>query len=185
MAHDRSRDKLLDFLDYLSEKGLVAKSTIAGRKAAVGKVLGILSPEEADDVTKLDLGQVMTRFQNLEGRNYTPGSLNTYLSRLNSAVADFDTYLKNPLGFRPTVQSREKRTKPESKRENASSPSTSPAPSQDRVAQKSPLMPSSSILPIPIRQDVTVYVQGIPYDLTAAEATKIANVIRAMGVPAQ
>ena len=37
-----------------------------------------------------------------------------------------------------------------------------------------------TILPVRIREDLTVFIQGIPHDLTETEATKIANVVRAM-----
>jgi len=43
---------------------------------------------------------------------------------------------------------------------------------------------ASSILPIPIRVDLTIHIQGLPFDLTEAEAKKIANVIQAMAMPA-
>lgn len=177
MANERSRQKLLEFLDYLADKGLMAKATIAARKAAAGKVLGILSDEESHDVTKLNLDDVMTRFHNLEGKSYTPASLASYLSRVKSAVDDFSTYLENPLGFKPSVQTRDKR-KPEGKKEGPMPTHTEQKPSAERQEVKAPL--SSSILPIPIRPDTTVFVQGLPYDLTEAEAGKIANVIRAM-----
>ena len=61
------------FLDWMSEKGLMAKNTVVARKAAANKVLGTLSNEEAQDVTVLDLDTVMRRFTNLEGKGYTPG----------------------------------------------------------------------------------------------------------------
>jgi hypothetical protein len=184
-AKDRSRQKLLEFLDYLGNKGLMAGATVATRKAAATKVLGILSDEEAADVTTLDLDDVMSRFQNLEGKNYTPGSLNTYLSRLRSAVDDFSAYLENPLGFKPSVQSRERRAKSDNnKKEDTKSVEASSA-TTERPAQKPSILPSATIVPIPIRADTTIYVQGIPFDLTAAEAAKIANVIRAMATPAE
>jgi hypothetical protein len=41
---------------------------------------------------------------------------------------------------------------------------------------------ASSILPIPIRADLTIYIQGLPFDLTEAEAKKIASVIQAMAM---
>ena len=177
MANERSRQKLLEFLDYLGNKGLMAGPTVATRKAAANKVLGILSEEEAADVLALDLDEVMTRFQNLEGKNYTPGSLNTYLSRLRSAIDDFRSYLSNPLGFKTGTPAREKRAKPEGKKEASNTTDSA----SDRVSQKSaPISLSSSILPIPIRSDITVYVQGLPYDLKESEANKIANVIKAM-----
>lgn len=177
---ERSRDKLLEFMDYLSEKGLVATATISARKASANKVLGILKGPEADDVTKLDLNEVMRRFQNLEGKGYTPASLKSYLSRTKSAIDDFKNYLENPLAFRPGVQARERR-KPEAKSAVERS-STEPSPHPDKQPVKAPL--SSSLLPIQIRSDTTVFVQGLPYDLTDAEASKIANVIKAHVMPA-
>lgn len=177
MANERSRQSLLEFLDYLANKGLMAKATVSSRKAAAGKVLGILTDEEAHDVTNLDLDDVIARFHNLEGKGYTPGSLSTYRSRVKSAVDDFRTYLENPLGFRPSVQMRDKR-KPENKKEGSVPAHAEPQHSVERQVVKAPL--SSSILPIPIRPDTTVFIQGLPYDLTEAEAAKIANVIRAM-----
>ena len=79
---------------------------VAARKAAASKVLGVLEEEEARDVTAVDLDDVMTRFQNLEGKRYSPGSLNTYLSRVKSMVEDFKRFRANPLGFKPSVEAR-------------------------------------------------------------------------------
>jgi hypothetical protein len=175
MAGERSRQSLLEFLDYLGDKGLMASSTVAARKAAANRVLGILSDEEAVDVTKLDLDDVMGRFHNLEGKAYTPGSLTTYLGRLRSTVDDFKAYLDNPLAFRPNIQARDRR-KAENKAD--SSPSKAQLAENDRVISRAPM--ASSILPIPIRPDTTVFIQGLPFDLTEIEANKIANVVRAM-----
>lgn len=184
MARDRSRQKLLEFLDYLANKGLMAKPTVAARKAAANKILGILTDEEAADVVELDLDQVVKRFQNLAGQNYTPASLSAYRSRLRSAIDDFDSYVENPLGFRPSVQAREKRPKPDGKKDKPVAENSDQTADFERPSQRSPAPLSNTILPIPIRSDITIYVQGIPFDLTESEAAKIANVIRALATPA-
>lgn len=36
------------------------------------------------------------------------------------------------------------------------------------------------IIPIKIRDDLTIYIYGIPYDITEREAQKIANIITAL-----
>ncbi len=177
MGNDKSRDKLLEFLDYVASKGLMPKNTILSRKAAAGKVLGILKGAEAEDVTALDLNDVMKRFQNLEGTRYTPSSLTVYLSRTKSAIDDFKSYLENPLAFRPNVQTR---AQPKREASTAASKNNSSS-SSERAPTREPL--SGSILPIQIRPDSTVFVQGLPYDLSEAEATKIANVIKAHVLP--
>lgn len=179
---DRSRTALLEFLDYLSTKGLMAKGTVAARKAASSQILGILEADEAADVTSIDLDQVVHRFQNLHGKKYTPQSLTTYKSRVKAAIDDFTSYSSNPLAFRPSIQSRER-----SKTKNGKQPAvqggldeaepikadTNPRPIHSAMA-------SSNILPIPLRVDLTVFIQGLPFDLTAHEARKISNVVLAM-----
>jgi hypothetical protein len=179
---DRSRAALLEFLDYLAAKGLMAKATVAARKAAAGQILGILEPDEASDVTALDLDQVVHRFQNLHGKKYTPQSLTTYKSRVKAAIDDFTSYSANPLAFRPSVQSRE-RAKPK----NGKPPFAQKVP-EDSEPVRTEVNPrpvhsavaSSNILPIPLRADLTVFIQGLPFDLTAQEARKISNVVLAM-----
>jgi hypothetical protein len=175
MTERRTRQDFLSFLDWMSEKGLMAQGTASARKAAASKVLGILSEDEARDVTLLDIDDVMRRFTNLEGRAYTPGSLTTYLSRVRSALDDFKLYLDKPLNFRPGVQPRERR------KQEAPKEAPLAAPVERREKEMSP---TPNALSIPIRPSTTVVIQGLPYDLSEAEAAKIANVIRAMVTPA-
>jgi len=183
MADDRSRRALLEFLDYLGNKGLAAKNTVAARKAAASKVLGVLGDDEAHDIIAIDLSDVMARFQNLNGNDYTPTSLTTYRSRVKAAIEDFESYLKNPLGFRPSIQSRERASKSAN---NAAKPSTlghAPLSSEPPRTQKPTFPNSMDIIPIPLRADLTIYIQGLPFDLSENEARKISNVVQAMAMP--
>lgn len=182
MNGKKSREALLDFLDYLARKGLMNKTTASARKAAANKILGILEADEAEDVTALDLDDVLMRFSNIAGANYTPDSLNTYKSRLKSAIEDFISYVENPMSFRPSVANTGRRTTERQKASPGDEKSSRPMPVSKRETSTFLLAPAASvsILPIPIRPDLTVHVQGLPYDLTSAEAAKIANVIRAM-----
>lgn len=184
MTSKRGRKELLEFLDYLAQKGLMNKTTAQSRKASANAVLSVLSEEEASDVTKIDLDDVMVRFHNLEGQKFTPGSLNTYKSRTRSAIDDYVRYLENPLTFRAKTPSgsRPKRSK---EGENSLTPTNSPnSITSAKVAERTNTpIGQDSILPIPLRVDLTVYVQGLPFDLTANEAKKIANVVLAMALP--
>jgi hypothetical protein len=54
------------------------------------------------------------------------------------------------------------------------------APRRHRAA-KAPMQ--DTIIPIQIRSDLTVYIQGIPHDLTPVEAEKLSRVILALGGP--
>jgi hypothetical protein len=175
----RSREALIGFLDYLAEKGLMQRNTVQSRKAAVTKVLGILDEVEAADVTIVDVEDVFARFQRLRQHDYTPISLVSYKSRLKSALDDFRSYLSNPLAFRPGVQSRVRTRSKLAKDEQLESGGRS----ERRPEQGRPVpMPAAAghILPIPIRPDLTVHIQGLPFDLTESEARKIAAVVTAM-----
>jgi hypothetical protein len=180
---DRSLAALTTFLDYLASKGLMAKNTAAGRKAACGKVLGVLDPEEQSDVLNIDLDDAMTRFINLEGRGYTPSSLNVYKSRVASALSDFASYLQNPAAFKPSTASK-KSNGETTKRSGVSRSPKRPSVEADVQKRQEPPQgaPSANVFPIPIRADVVVRINGLPFDLTPAEAEKIASVVKAMAM---
>jgi hypothetical protein len=179
---NRSLPSLLSFLDYLATKGLMPRNTVVGRKAACNKVLGILDPEEQTDVTHIDIESAMARFINLEGKGYTPSSLVVYKSRVTSAISDFENYLDNPAGFKPSAGNRKAKsdngkTATESKAKRKSAVSQNTEPRHD-VTQS----PATNVFPIPIRADVVVRINGLPFDLTPAEADKIASVVKAMAM---
>jgi hypothetical protein len=186
MDNRKSREAALEFLEYVAKKGLMAPGTARARKAAVSKVLGILDDGEARDVTMIDLDEVMTRFQHLHGKNYTPDSLNTYKSRVGAALDDFASYVGNPLAFKPNVQVRERKSAT-GKTSTGEPKKASQGMASETHQQSVPVATKSmanSILPIPIRADLTIHIQGLPFDLTEAEANKIASVVRAMAMPA-
>ncbi|MBD59958.1 MAG: hypothetical protein CL808_07555 [Citromicrobium sp.] len=188
MNGKRDVTAILEFQDYQSEKGLLTKATAGARKAALGKVLGILDGEEAADVTAINLDDVMMRFSNLEGRTYTPGSLKTYKSRVASALEDFSRYLENPLGFRPSINKRStKSAKQQASKQQPSKQVQSATKSEEDAGQQATPQKTANthfeaatILPIPLRQNLIVRIQGLPFDMTASEAKKIANVVIAM-----
>jgi hypothetical protein len=178
--NDKSLSGLLGFLDWLATKGLMQRNTVAGRKAACSKVLGVLDPEEQADVTQVDVDEAMDRFANLEGRNYVPASLGVYRSRVVAALSDFGRYLANPASFKPGLVQR-RPTSGATKKHQHTKATESPARLPTHVE-----MPTGSthspvnVFPIPIRPDVVVRIQGLPFDLTDAEARRIANVILAL-----
>ncbi len=178
MSTNRSREDLKAFLDWVGSKGLMPLATVQARKAAVNNILDILSEEEAADVTVLDIEQVMSRFGNLKGKNYTPDSLRTYQSRLGKALEDFQAYVDNPMAFKPTGSQRRVSSLPK-EGVKAAGHAVRPSPAAQNVPVSAP-PPSANIVPIQIRQDLIIHVQGIPFDLTKAEAQRVANVILAL-----
>lgn len=182
MAQNRSRDDLIRFLDYVGDKGLIPPATASARRTAASKVLAVLSDEEAADVLQVDLDDVMSRFDNLNKHRFTPESLQAYRSRLKAALRDFCSYSENPVNFRPQGQTRSsKKLPPERSRGAADNVKAAGSVRHDAVTTME--LPNVSVLPIPLRQDLTVRVVGLPFDLTPSEAKKIANIILAHALP--
>ena len=177
--NDRSLKGLLEFLDWTGNKGLMAKGTVTGRKVAVSNILGVLDPEEQGDVTTLELDGVMTRFVNLQGKKYNTSSLNVYKSRTNAAIQDFKAYLSAPLSFKPQSGKSEKANGKESKPKASKPQATN---SEQASAAPVPQASAANVFPIQIRENLVIRVHGLPFDLTKAEAERIANVIKAMAM---
>jgi hypothetical protein len=187
MTSGRSSFEFLEFLDWLGAKGLLPLNTAQARKAVANKVLEALDPPELEDVTALDIDHVMLRFTNKFGKRYTPESLRTYRSRFETSVSDFAAYCENPVGFkiagrvRPSAQTGEQT-------EKGSTPKISPRkriqPTNSTTVEAvgATRVSPSNVIPIQIRENLTISVGPIPFDFTAAEAKRVANVILALAV---
>jgi hypothetical protein len=157
----------------------LARNTAFGRKAACSNVLGALDPEEQEDVTQIDLDQAMKRFANLHGKRYTPKSLQVYEGRVRRSIDDFNRYLTDPSNFK--VNAGAARTKPSGGQTRKAATVDDGTP-MVATHSSSPASTTANVYPIPIRADLVVRIHGLPFDLTRAEAEKIANVVRAMAV---
>jgi hypothetical protein len=177
---DRSLTSLLGFLDWLGTKGLMARNTAFGRKAACSNVLGVLDPEEQVDVTQADLDLAMKRFANLHGKRYTPKSLQVYEGRVRRSIADFARYLSDPSGFK--VNGGVTKTKSAATSKPRANQSSSEPDAPDAPTISSAVGTTANVYPIPIRADLVVRIHGLPFDLTRAEAERIANIVKAMAM---
>ncbi len=180
MVTEATFEDLIKFLDYTANKGLMKQATVAARKAAANKLFQELDDVDRADVLSIDLEDAMKRFHNKVGNNYTPDTVRTYQSRIKSALEDYKAYRENPMGFRPAISIRTR--KPSTKSavqlsEDSTQSSSSTSPPTGPIVK--PSMSSVDILPIPLRADLIVRVQGLPFDLTENEANKISTVIRA------
>lgn len=175
MANGRGRTDLLEFLDFVGRKGLIPPSTASARKASANKVLAILSDDEATDVTTLDMESLFTRFGHLHKSDYSPESLQTYVSRTRTSIDDFRRFCDEPLNFRPKGSA--------GNRTRVSSGRSRPSSTESLEGDNSPIeqvsIPAVQVLPISIRSNLVVKIAGLPHDLTTSEAQKIANIILA------
>ncbi|MEA9913497.1 hypothetical protein VDG39_12390 [Xanthomonas campestris pv. raphani] len=181
---DYSLQALNEFIDYLANKHLLNKNTAQSRKGAANKILGVLDAQEASDLSKIDLDMVFTRFANKAGKDYKPDSLMVYRSRLSSALTDFFSYVENPAQFRPagksngagSIKKPAKQVRKAEERPSESKP-TMDSQASSQVAQSN--SPGSVTVPVPLREGVTVQITGLPADLTEAEASRLAAIIKA------
>lgn len=182
MSEDYSLAGLRKFLDYAGQKGLMAKETANARKTAAEKILGVLEPSEVTDLRQVDLEMATHRFMNLQGTEYKPESLRVYASRVKSAVADFTQWVENPSTYKPSTGRMRSDNGKKAEPRTRTAPKVVSPPAPAAPAHQTPPMQAGSLtVPVPIRSDLYVTINGIPPDLTADEAEKIANVIRAFG----
>jgi hypothetical protein len=179
MSNGLSRDDLGQFLDYLANKGLMNPQTASARKASANTLLGILTDDEAMDVTKIDMDHLTQRFMNIKGSEFKPESVRVYKSRVEGAIRDFISYKKDPLSFKPKLETRSPRIadkKPKELNGQSSMIASTAAPPSIMITQTEGI-----VFPIPIRPNVIVRIAGIPSDMTQSEAKKICNVLMALG----
>ncbi|WP_278356274.1 MULTISPECIES: hypothetical protein [Idiomarina] len=186
-SRNYSLSSLHEFIDYVSDKGLVKHATARNWRNAVSRIFGILEESEQGDVRKIDVDSVCQRYANLNGRDVTPSSLQTYRSRLKSAVSDFIKYTDNPMSYRPGISQRSSRKKSDKEplisnvKDKVEKAQNDPTPNIEN-AKTTFTSKSTYPIPIPLREDLIVEIIGVPFDLTEVEAEKIARVIKALGV---
>lgn len=183
MSFDSTLQGILGFLDWMADKGYAPANTISSRKAAVNKVISSLGPEEAEAILDVDVEDAINRFATKHGGGYSTESLQSYKSRLRTALDDFRRYKTDQVGFKPSgrILARPKPDgsdgKPKRKLTRPVSASE-PVPTRHHVQQSAA---TQDVIPIAIREGVIVKVGNVPFDLTADEARKISNVILAYG----
>ncbi len=177
MDTDYSLASFMSFMDYLSDKHILNKNTAQSRKAAANKVFAVLDETEAADLRKLDMEMVYRRFENKEGRSYKPETLQVYRSRLGTALSDFLSHAQSPGQFKPTVKtSLGARSAPAKKVKKAAVPAV-----REEAAPQTAVKHQGSALsiPVPLREGVTVMISGVPADLSEAEASRLAAIMKA------
>lgn len=97
---------LLDFLDFVAEKGLMKSNTAISYKKASSVILKILDEQEADDLSRLDLDVVFQRHRNLAAGKLPPATLRTYEIRTRAAINTFLDYIKDPSSWKPGIKTR-------------------------------------------------------------------------------
>lgn len=178
---DYSLDALNKFFDSAAKRGMLKPNTAQSRKLAANKILAVLDASEKADLRKVDLEKTFERFQNLQGTEYKPDSLKVYLSRLRTAVLDFTSHADNPAGFKSASTQRASSKGKRGTEGNV----TKKVEGGDAIEQSGKYESHDSqhiVVPVPLREGLTVKISNLPSDLTAAEAGRLAAIIKAYAV---
>ncbi len=177
MAKDYSEAGFSKFMRQSVVSGLIKPATLRARKLAAEQLMVELKSHERQDLRLLDLDELSARFHKLEGSSIRPESMDVYKSRFGDALRDFIAWTDDPKSFAPTE------TEQKALREQLDSEPEGHKRAREELALNPPRNPHQ-LFPVPIREDLVVYIQNVPLDLTTREADKIAAVIRALAVPA-
>jgi hypothetical protein len=173
---DYSEAAFLDFLRRGTMAGVIRPSTARARKKAAEQLLVQLRSHERLDLRQLDVDDLCTRFHKLQGSTIRPETLQIYNERLKAGLRDFFRWTEDPNSF-TSVEGETPEVQLVAERDD---------PGQARAREALVLNPPRSpheIFPVPIRDDLVVYLQNVPLDLTVQEAERIARVVRALAEP--
>lgn len=176
MANTYSVDDLLEFLDHAADRGLMPATTAQALAVASRNVMGILSDEEKKDLSSQDLDGVIKRFNNKRAKDFNPSSLKEYGRRVRRAVDLFRNWRADPANF--TVKTRA--TNVSRKRGKAAEIPDFDEP--QGAAEPVVSQPGTYNSALPVRPGVVVTLANVPYDLTKAEAERLADFVKMLAV---
>jgi len=171
-SEDYSKNGLFVFLREAARSGLLNPAVARSRKTAAQMLLKHISSEERINLRLLDVDLLCSRIHKLEDSSIRYEALNLYSSRLKSALSDYFQWLKDPDNFVSTSNTTNINVQLINKRQTK----------EQKALEEITLITKNKqegIIPIPIREDLTVFIKDLPLDLTQKEANKIVSVIKA------
>ena len=168
---------LVDHWSWAAQKGLMKKNSAGSLRSACTQVLSVMDDWENVDINKLDVDDVINRFQNLRAQDFKPKTLHDYGNRFRRAVQSFQDYIRDPSSWSPTKSNPRSSKSP--KKSEAKPPKT-----EDRTGdEKSVLVETTGLVeyPFPLRQD-TIAILQLPNDLTADEVERLNTFMKALVV---
>lgn len=143
--NDKSVDGLMEFCEYLADKGLATRRTMENWRGAARTVFAAVEGGEdfgATDLADLDLDSYLTRFETLTRGKYKPDSLTAYGSRVRNAVDAYFEYIESgetPKLRKPNRQAAVKTPAPPSRGTDPVSPAANHAPMGELIKFPFPL----------------------------------------------
>jgi hypothetical protein len=182
--YDGRAKGLVEFLEYVRAKGILAGQTAEAYKSACTRVLAIDGADWATtDVRILDVERQVERYIRLRGASASPTSLATYRQRVKAAINLYRTFLDNPTAFRGPTPRRPggtARSRPKERETKVApaAPTSEPAPRQ--VGE--PDAASSLVTyPFPMRSGAMIYLQ-LPRNLPRSEVKRLCAFLESLAI---
>lgn len=170
-----SAEALNDFLKQAGMQGLINPATARSRRNALELLSGELTDDEREDVRRIAIDALVSRFHKLEGSSIRPETLDVYAKRLGAALTDFEAWRKDPDHF---VGTNRERPRAFGRRRDQQPALSAEQQAAERITLEATENPAS-VIPVPIRNDCVVYIANLPLDLDVDEAERVAAVVRA------
>ena len=124
---------------------------------------------ESIDITSIDIEDTISRFTNLQARNYKPKSLEVYGKRLRKAIESYLDYIRDPGAWKPT-----------SRQIQPINTSVNNKSKNEKKLQEEEIQPAQQAAsgrglidyPFPLREGVTVRLM-LPRDITINEVKRL------------
>jgi hypothetical protein len=168
-------DDLLAFLKQAGMQGLINPAVARSRRNAIEQLQSELTASEREDMRQLDVDELASRFHKLEGSSIRSEALALYVDRFKMALADYARWNEEPSRFESIGGERPRAQQRGTDGRFAIGPDQQ---AEERIRLEACDNPSD-VVPIALRHDCTVYLAGLPLDLSRREADKIARVVLA------
>jgi hypothetical protein len=168
---ETSAKAMVDHWTWAADKGLMNRNTAGGLRSASVRVFEVLGEGwDQTDISKVDIEDLLLRFQNLKKKDYRPEVLEVYKQRFRKAMGSYLGYLANPGGWKPNV--REKSiTSQRAERAPKHQPATQTVAS---VAVNGRLSSDEVEYPFPLRSGVLARLV-LPRDLTRDDVNRLST----------
>lgn len=167
--------QFVDFWSWAAQKGLMNENTAYSFSSPVRQIISVNEDWETLDVSKLDVDNLLSRFQNIKGKNFKPDSLNAYFRRFKQALEMFLEYVENPTGWKYKGQNSQNR-KPKNSKTGKDSQNENNFEMPISQAEGSIQMVD---YPFPLREGCIVRLK-LPTDLKLSEVERLNNFMRSV-----
>lgn len=155
-----------DFLESLLSLNIMKEATARNLKNSSTRLLTVVTEEEMEDVTKLDVNALAERYIEVTEPKPTDSSITAYKSRMESAIKKFVAYQTGEeIPYTPIDKesNEDEDLIGESKKE------------ESKVMTR-----HTYDLPVVLRPEsgITVTIKGIPNDITNEEAERISSILK-------